>query len=174
MRSIILLFGIMAISGAAQAADYEWTDGQGGLHFTDDLDKIPAKYRKNSREINVTPVINTPSQPQNQIDSPAARKDEASYGGYDESWWRSNFKKLHNQINHVQERIARERNKLAELEDQKERIPGQININAYIAYNNKLREINQDEAEVTRLQKEYDELDNKAARAAVPLEWRRE
>ncbi|MGD0844567.1 MAG: hypothetical protein ABSA06_09405 [Geobacteraceae bacterium] len=41
-----------------------------------------------------------------------------------------------------------------------------------IAYYDKLREIERDEARVTELQKQLDDLDTKAAKAAVPLEWR--
>lgn len=170
MRSFILLIGIMVIAGAAHAADYEWTDSQGGLHFTDDHDNIPAKYRKKAWEVSLAPEIDAPSQPQNQIVSPATRENEASFGGHDESWWRSNFKQPLSQIKYVQERLVRERDKLTKLEHQKAAILSKTVIDAY---NSQVREITRDEAWLTDLQKKLADLDNKAARAAVPIEWRK-
>lgn len=54
------LFGGMLVFSAllappAAADIYRWEDERGVIHFTDDLSAIPAKYRKQTREILKTP-----------------------------------------------------------------------------------------------------------------------
>ncbi len=34
---------------------YQWTDGKGVVHITDDLNKIPGKYRANARRLETSP-----------------------------------------------------------------------------------------------------------------------
>jgi hypothetical protein len=169
MRIFILLTGVMVMVAAADAATYEWTDSQGGAHFTDDADKIPAKYRNKARELVMTPAMVAPSQPQDQTVSPAARENESSYGGHDEMWWRSSFQSLRDELKTIQENLPGKRDQLLELRRQRTvyQKPGER-----IAYFNKIKEIERDEARVTELQKQLDDLDSKAAKAAVPLEWR--
>ena len=170
MRIFILLTGVMVMVAVADAATYEWTDSRGGVNFTDDSDKIPSKYRNKAREIKVTPAIDIPSQPQSQIVSPAARGNGSGYGGHDETWWRSSFKALRNEMKSIQGNLPGKREELTELKRQwtiYQKPSGRI------AYFGKLREIEGDEARVTELQKQLADLDTKASRAAVPLEWRR-
>ncbi|HEX2768424.1 MAG TPA: DUF4124 domain-containing protein [Geobacteraceae bacterium] len=169
MRIFILLTGVMVMVAAADAATYEWTDSRGGVHFTDDRDKIPAKYREKARELNVTPEIVAPPQPQNKIVAPAAREKESSYGGHDEMWWRSSFKTLRNEMKIIQENLPGKRDQLAKLRRQRtihQKPSGRI------AYYDMLREIERDEARMTELQKQLADLDTKAAKAGIPLEWR--
>ena len=169
MRIFILLTVVMVMVAAADAATYEWTDSQEGSHFTDDADKIPAKYRNKARELVMTPAMAAPSQPQDQIVSPAVRENVSSHGGHDEMWWRSSFQLLRDEMKNIQENLPVKRDKLLELRRQRTvyQKPDER-----IAYYDKLREIERDEARVTELQKQLDDLDTKAAKAAVPLEWR--
>jgi chromosome segregation ATPase len=171
MRTFILLTGVMVMVAVAvaDAATYEWTDSRGGVHFTDDSDKIPAKYRNKAREVNVTPENVAPSQPQSRIVPPAARESESSYGGHNEMWWRSSFKTLRKEMKNIQENLPRKRDQLAKLRRQRtiyQKPSGRI------AYYDMLREIERDEARVTELQKQLAELDTKANKAGVPLGWR--
>jgi hypothetical protein len=170
MRIFILLTGVMFMVAAADAATYEWTDSRGGVNFTDDSDKIPSKYRNKAREIKVTPAIDIPSQPQSQIVSPAARENESGFGGHDEMWWRSSFKALRDEMKNIQENLPGKREQLTQLKRQRtiyQKPSGRI------AYYDKIREIEGDEARVTELQKQLADLDTNASKAAVPLEWRR-
>src|SRR5512138_1974180 len=48
MRTLfgMVIFVALLLTGSLAAAEvYQWEDDQGGLHFTDNADKIPAKYR---------------------------------------------------------------------------------------------------------------------------------
>jgi hypothetical protein len=157
------------MGAAADAATYEWTDSQGGAHFTDDADKIPAKYRNKARELVMTPAIVAPSQPQDQIVSPAVRENVSSHGGHDEMWWRSSFQSLRDELKTIQENLPGKRDQL--LEQRFHRTIDQRK-HGWSEYNDKLMEIERDEARVTELQKQLADLDTEASKAAVPLEWR--
>lgn len=50
----VLAFSLL-ITPCASADIYRWVDESGGIHFTDDLSAIPAKYRGTSRDILKTP-----------------------------------------------------------------------------------------------------------------------
>jgi hypothetical protein len=54
-----LFVGLLAfpalLAPPASADIYRWEDESGGVHFTDDLSAIPAKYRGKTREIQKTP-----------------------------------------------------------------------------------------------------------------------
>lgn len=45
MRLVLILLAIGFWSGAARADIYRWTDGQGQVHFTQDLSQVPASQR---------------------------------------------------------------------------------------------------------------------------------
>jgi hypothetical protein len=159
----------MVMATIANAADYEWTDNQGGLHFTDNLDKIPAKYMNKARKLDVQPVIQEkeqPSQPEQKSIAPATQN---LFRGHDEMWWRSNFRTRRDEMKSIQDNLPGKRDRLNELR-RKHFIfskPG-----ARIAYNDMYAEISKDEARVTELQKQLADLDDAAAKAGVPREWR--
>ena len=54
--SMVILFS----PGTSLAADvYEWRDGEGSAHFTDDLSQVPSFYRENARKLSL-PEHNAP------------------------------------------------------------------------------------------------------------------
>jgi hypothetical protein len=59
MPVLWLFAGMLALStllaDTASADIYRWEDESGGIHFTDDISAIPAKYRGKTREIQKTP-----------------------------------------------------------------------------------------------------------------------
>ncbi len=115
MKSFILLIGMLVMCAVAHATTYEWTDNQGGLHFTDNLDKVPARYLNKVRKVDVQPVIQEreqPSQPAQQSIAPAAQN---IFGGHDEMWWRSSFKALRDEMKSIQDGLPGKKEKLAEL-----------------------------------------------------------
>ena len=166
MKSLILLIGILVMCAVAHATTYQWTDNQGGLHFTDNLDKVPARYLKKVRKVDVQPVIQQPSQPAQQSIAPAAQK---IFGGHDEMWWRSSFKALRDEMKSIQDGLPGKKENLAELR-RKYFIfskPG-----TRTASNDLDAEIGNDEARIADLQKQLADLDDAATRAGVPQEWR--
>jgi hypothetical protein len=170
MRILIMLTGVMIMVAAADASTYEWTDSQGGMHFTDNAKSIPAKYRNKARELAETPATEAPSQPQKKDVSPAAPGNGSSYGGHDEKWWRSSFKSLRNELKKIQENLPDKKAQLTDLRDQRLKY---LKRSEKKAYNEMLKDIERDEARVTELQKQLADLDVLASKAAVPLEWRK-
>ncbi len=66
MRSTVVFFFLFAIPPyLASAETYTWTDGQGTVHFTEDLGMVPRKIRKNVRRLN-------------DVESPPAMKSDSS------------------------------------------------------------------------------------------------
>jgi len=169
MKKVLLLVCLMAMAAPAKGEIYKWTDRQGVVHFTDNSDKIPAKYRNKVREVDVTPVIqetDQSSKTETESITPPAQK---LFGGHDEKWWRSRYKALRSEMKRIQ-------NSLPEKKDHLIQLRRQLYIfskpSSRIAYNDMNAEIGNDEARINELQKEITDLDGEAARAGVPLEWR--
>jgi hypothetical protein len=170
MRNFILLVGIMVIAGIANAADYEWTDSQGGLHFTDNLDKVPANYLNKVRKLDLKPVIQEKEQPTSQPEPKSvAPVAQNLFGGHDETWWRSSFKALRDKMKGVQDNLPGKRDRLNEL---RRKFYIFSKPTGRIAYYEMYAEIGKDEARITDLQKQLADLDGAAAKAGVPQEWR--
>lgn len=169
MRYIILLAGVMIMVAVAHAEIYQWTDRGGGVHFTDNPEKIPPAFRNRVKEVDVTPMIQTTENPAESV-APTEQNGALSYGGHDEMWWRTSFKSLRDEIKNVQDNLPGKRDKLTELRRKKAIYTYARN---RIAFNELDDEIKRDEDQVVKLQKRLADLDDKATRDGVPLEWRK-
>jgi hypothetical protein len=168
MRIIFLLASVLAMATFALAEVYEWTDSQGGVHFTDNADKIPAKYRNKAREKDMQPEIEIRDEPAQAV-TPAAQSTPSSYGEHNEMWWRASYSGLRDEIKTIQENLPDKREKLTQLRRKREIYQKP---SGRIAYYDMLKEVERDESRVKDLQRELADLDDKAAKAGVPLEWR--
>jgi hypothetical protein len=172
MRIIFLLAGVMAMAMAMATAAlgevYEWTDSQGGVHFTDNADKIPAKYRNKARQKELQPVIEIRDEPAQAVSQPA-QSTPSPYGDHNETWWRDSYSALRNEIKHIQDNLPYKREKLTQLRRKREIYQKP---SGRIAYYDMIKEIERDETRVKELQKELADLDVKAAKAGVPQAWR--
>ncbi|HEX9023408.1 MAG TPA: DUF4124 domain-containing protein [Geobacteraceae bacterium] len=173
MKFLSLLIGIMimAVAGVAHADTYKWIDSEGGLHFTDNLDKVPAKYRNKVQKMNVTPVIEKTegASPQQSV-SPANRGADSLYGGHDKAWWRSSFRALRDEIKSIQEGLSKKRERFTALH---RKYVIFFKPSDRVASNEVNAEIKKDEARIEELQKQLADLDTEASKAGVPAEWRR-
>lgn len=122
MRWLIALVITMFAFSAAQAEVYEWVDGQGGVHFTDNPNKVPARYRKKVKiRESVTGGETTapPSPAMTPTPQPAPPEQKAElYGGHGENWWRTTFKALRKELKDVQEKLPGKRDALEKLHRQ--------------------------------------------------------
>ena len=180
MKSIaFLLMMFFLISIAAHAAMYQWKDDKGVVNFTDNPDKIPAKYLKRvkKRASISADATETAPAPVREIkqNAPAAKETTIKesgvlYGGHDEDWWRSAFGKLRDEMNTVRERLSVNRKDL-EVANRKMTIyPYAQNRKAYYDL---LSETEKDEAKLQELNNQLESLENDAARAGVPFSWRK-
>lgn len=196
MKWILLLFVTIFACSIAHAAVYEWVDSQGGVHFTDNLDKVPAKYREKVklRESVAGEKAVSPPAPQEPPPSAAPpEKWETLPGGHDESWWRGRFQVLRDEMKAIRDKLPEKKDTLVQLHRKwvisKGRTPkaGERldNVDSYvnkgalstpakhrIAYFEKKKEIEGDEARVRELEEQLASLDAEATKAVVPFEWR--
>ena len=119
MRWTIALLMVMFACSFAQAEVYEWVDSQGVVHFTDQLDKVPARYReKVKRRESVSgekaDVSPTPAPPP-VTESLPREQQSGLYGGHDEAWWRLRYKALRDEIKVIQDQLPEKRETLTQL-----------------------------------------------------------
>ncbi len=179
MKCVALLFMMTFIfSLTAGAAMYEWTDNKGVVNFTDNPDKIPAKYLKKVRkrpsiaadEAGSTPEGKTQEKAQPASgQAPIKQNIEKLFGGHDQSWWRSRFSGIRNELKAVQDGLTFKKEELISLRRK-------MTIYNYArdrkAYYDKLAEIENDEARENELNEQLKALDIEASKAGVPSEWR--
>lgn len=175
--NMIILGVIMVVLGGVVPSwgeTYEWTDGKGVVNFTDDLDKVPVKYRgkvKTRESIQngqATEPAPSAAQPEPRI-APSPAPVTMVYGGHGEGWWRGEYASLRQGIKAIEKSLAEKREKLAEVK--RKRIIYQRTRDR-IAYNQLEEEIKNEEAQLKEVQERLDALDSDAARYGVPPGWR--
>jgi len=98
MKEIFTILVVLLFAFPLQAGTlYKWVDKQGGVHFTDDLTKVPPSYRNQveTEESKDVPEAVTPSPPQ----APDAQKEiQTDIYGHDEAWWREKVRPWKEQL----------------------------------------------------------------------------
>lgn len=170
MRGFIFFVGLMVIAAIAHAVTYKWTDSSGGVHFTDNLDKVPAKYLNKVRKVDVDTEIPKNEQPSRLEQKTIAPPAQKLLGGHDEMWWRSSFKVLRGEIKAIQNGLPGKKDELSNL---RRKYVIFNKPSTRVAYNELNADIEKDEARIEELQKQLATLDDAAAKAGVPMKWRR-
>lgn len=173
MRWNIVFLLVMFACPAVQAGVFEWIDGQGVVHFTDDLDKVPAKFRGKVQ-------IKTPAdggggaatvekvQPPG-VAAPPPEVTVLFYGGHDEHWWRSSFNAAQGELKNAQDQLAVKKQSLTELHRKRVIFQKPSDRVAYYALAD---EISGDEEIIKTLQTQFAALQAEADKLGVPQEWR--
>jgi bacterioferritin (cytochrome b1) len=173
---IALLFLVLLLPMHLLAADapfYQWVDSAGVTHFTDNPDKIPAKFRKRAKKMRLPEQSSGAASATPQHAAPAAPAvsvpEPLSFDGQPEQWWRGRFAELRTQLKALQAGLTGKQTKLAELRRKRA-----IYTRAQdrVALNSMQAEISADEVQIAQLQKQIAELDLQASKAGVPAEWR--
>ncbi len=198
MRWTIALLMVMFACSFAQAEVYEWVDGQGVVHFTDQLDNVPASYREKVKrresvsgdKVNVAP---TPAPPPRTESLPREQNAEL-YGGHGKQWWQASYKALRVELKDIQDKLPEKKETLAKLHHQWVVSMGRSPKNGespsdpanYItqsalstpgkhreAYYDMKAEIEKDEARIKEIDQQLVSLEADADRGGVPSEWRK-
>jgi hypothetical protein len=169
MSGFILLVGILVTAAVAHAVTYEWTDSNGGLHFTDSLDKVPATYLDKVRKVDVEPLNQEKVQPSQSEQNSVAPPPQNLFGEHDETWWRSSFRALRDEMKNIQDGLPGKKEILSE---QRRKYFIFSKPSDRIALNELNADIQKDEARIAELQEQLATLDDTAAKAGVPKEWR--
>ncbi|GFO56817.1 hypothetical protein GMSM_38240 [Geomonas sp. Red276] len=175
LRFVWISLLILLASGAADAAFYRWIDGNGVVHFTDNKDNIPAKYRKKATRLklleepslNAKPATPPPASPPSPVAPPP--KGPELYGGHDQAWWKNRFTTMKAEIQAAKDRLAEKQTKLVEL--RRKRVIYQRTRDRE-AYNTMNESITADEQTLNNLVVNGEALTQEADRAGVPAEWR--
>ncbi|HET6421222.1 MAG TPA: DUF4124 domain-containing protein [Geobacteraceae bacterium] len=167
---------IFIIPASVHATVYEWKDDQGVVNFTDNPDKIPAKYKKRVKKRSSTDTETTESVPvtTRQTTPPAegqpVKEKEILYGGHNEDWWRSAFGKIREELKSIQDKLPE---KKQDLEVARRKMAIYQYPQYRQAYYELKSEIEKDEARIGELNKQLESLDKDASRDAVPFDWRK-
>ncbi len=197
MRSalfILVLVLLTCVSGiSAQTADqnggqggkkqeerksvlYQWTDGKGVVHITDDLNKIPEKYRSNARRLETAPETSeTPGPSGGTRISPGTGESQGEEREADlKEEWQQRMKR-------AKERLADAERRYHALEEKRNNLLGSWGGPASGHLEGR-EEADRVDQELKQVQKEIDadrnEVENvipeAARKAGVPPGWLRE
>jgi len=170
---MLIVLAPFVLMPTGEAATYEWTDDAGVVHFTDDQGKIPAKFQKRVKELNISDeTVNPPPAAAPESPPPAVslpEKGAARYGGFGEAHWRSKFAPLRKEIKSLEESLPAMKDDLDKLR-RKRVVYGRTSDR--VAVENAVQAIARNEERLKALQESLKNLDNEASLAGVPAEWR--
>ena len=177
MKLGIVICALMVLTVTSAFGDvYQWTDEKGVISFTDDADRIPAKYRKKARKVVSDPVSSapatvpspTPASPESA--QPSISRESHLYGGHGEDWWRGRFRESREKLQAIQDALPAKRTQLEQVARQRTIY---TRTRDRLAYNTLKTEIEQDETTIVSLQKQLEDLEQQASTAGVPFDWRK-
>jgi len=180
MRWKIGLLIILLACSAAQAEVYQWTDVKGVVHFTDNLDKVPFKYRNQLTKMGPSNLGEGEKPSDRQMPSveasppvaasPPVEQKREVYGGHDERWWRTRFASAGREVMTARERLAAKKDSLRELRHKRVVYHKPSD---RVAYNALSEEISRDEEKLKALEESIAKLESEAGNLGVPADWRR-
>jgi chromosome segregation ATPase len=170
----ILTWMTMALLCATLAlADvYEWTDERGVVHFTDNPERVPAKYRQKVQQresITGEAPKSSPAQPEAPAGSQEAAPKQELFGGHDLNWWRREYSSLSKAVDALSAELAKAREDVT-VARRKKLILQRERDRESLAQ--KKEALAAKETRLSDLQKKLDDLESAAARAGVPARWR--
>lgn len=178
MRCFILIFLLAAVPALSAAQIYKWTDEKGQTGYSDDLGKVPLKYRdKAVIEEAPEPAVEIieGSAPEKGADKGAAAKEiskkEAGsqekakekplYGDKSGEVWKRDFARQKFQINSLEEQLAGIKERMAD--------GSKMSRGEYLTLQNTQRDL---EVRIEKAKKKLAELSEAAESAGVPAELR--
>ena len=99
----------------SQAATYQWRDDEGVTHFTDNPDRVPARYIPRAKELpSIRGEVKGPSPASSTATPPAARSvpvtDQA-----DRNRWQAEYGRLRNELKTIQDGLPGKKEELDKL-----------------------------------------------------------
>lgn len=136
MLNMFLFALIMVLAVPVAAETYKWIDSRGTVSFTDDLAKVPERYRSKVETLGAPPPaaevttvevvqeeagsgqeakVSPQDKPENAVPPPKEEeKKKKTYGGKDEEAWKAEFGKLREEIKGIEEQIGEQKRRLAD------------------------------------------------------------
>ena len=169
-RSAVFIILVLLAANVALADVYEWTDTGGVVHFTDNPESVPPRYRDRIRHresISAQPLPSVAPQAVVQPTIPAPTAPEL-YGGQTFEWWQEQYRSLTKEIGAVKAEIDAARNEL-NMARRKKLIYQRGIDRAAVAEKQSI--LDAKEARLTELEKKLTDLEDEARQAEVPKRW---
>ena len=168
----VVSMSLLAAAGGAFGQTYEWTDSGGAVHFTDNPDMVPRKYKGTMR---VRESIRSDVEDQSPKQKPMPGtlteppKGEPLYGGKPFAWWQMRYRELATERQGVAARLDEMKGKETAVKRKKLILQRASDRRA-------VKEVREEIASQEELLKSVDEkigaLEADAVRAGVPPRWR--
>lgn len=180
MKTLVLFITMALFATSVIAETYTWEDDQGTVNFTEDLGKVPMKYRKKVRIVGeeepppaeVEGGKDKPAVPQKAengrgeaapVDKggapPARQEKKAVYGGKEAEVWKAEIAAIRADVKAAEKQLVEQRERLKDISG--------MSRSEYLSIQNTVRSI---EHTVLKRRKKLDELKKEAASAGVPAE----
>ena len=162
--AMLLLYPLSAL-----AQTYEWTDQRGTVNFTEDLGKVPKKYRKKVKVIGGEET----GAPQTTVLEPEKGKGKAKvkdddsakgkklFGGKDETAWHKEFQSAKGELQQTEASLAELKGRLGDT--------SKMSRSEYLSVQSSIKNL---EFRLQQQQKKLDLLGESADRLGVPQEYR--
>ena len=157
------------------AATYKWVDSSGVMHFSDNPESVPLKYRNQVKNLDTSGsvVVSDPSavnpEPVLQPDSSRSTQEEPAGAIKGKDYWQMRFLAIKLEQKGLKANLETNKGKLTEARHKwlttQRRADRQ-------ALNQIEDDMARDEGRIKELDKKLEELDAEATRSAVPFEWR--
>jgi len=174
MRHFMVTLLLLAVPVLCSAEIYKWVDEKGRIGYSDDLGRVPKKYRDNAvvteRQEQAVEIIEKTepekspgkgAEGKGESDSKGKDKDKPVFDGKSGDVWKQDF--------------ARQKHEVKSLEDQavgiKERMAdtGKISRGEYVTLQNTQRDL---DVRIEKAKQKLDALNDAAEKAGVPAELR--
>ena len=164
MRYFVLIYTCF-VASIALGETYTWVDAQGVTHFSDNpssisQESLPTLQKK---EITGGGTIEIPSAGE------VSHSQTVPVNDKDEQYWRSSFMRLRSAIGALSNGLPEKQDNLENLRRRRllyHKASDRVKITEIED------EIKRDEARIKELESQLQDLELKASRAGIPLEWR--
>ena len=147
---------------------YQWTDGDGNVHITDDLLNVPQEYKDKVRVFESTHIEEDyPDKYELDVSPAPVRKGEELFGGQSLSWWQWRLDRKRQEVEDA-ERLVAERKRYIDVFEKARRLAQRFTEEEFEAYKNYKDDLPANDERLTKLREELEELKRRARIAGVP------
>ena len=125
MRRAFVPLCLLLAAPAARAQSqevYTWTDEAGEVHYTNQLDQVPGRYRRTMKaakggevgEVSAKKEPNPPGEPkiQQKVEPEIVPARALKKPALDEQYWRTQFRAVRDEIARLEEQLAKDKQSL--------------------------------------------------------------
>jgi len=177
MRYLVLALIMLAFPVVCSAVIYKWVDEKGQTGYSDDLGKVPKKYRDSAvvteKQEQAVEIVEksepekSPRKGETKGEQPVAGDDKAKgkgkplYDGKDEAAWKQDFGRQKHEIKSLEDQAAGVKERMADS--------AKISRGEYLTLQNTLKDL---DVRIGKSKSRLDALNDAADKAGVPAEFR--